>query len=245
MKEPGSAGEDGRGCGGVMVSSPASEAFKVLRTNLQFAAVDCELRVILVTSCRENEGKSTVAQHLAQSISQIGKNVMILDANLINPSLHRCFGVPNQQGLSNLIMGEADFTVFTRLDAYPNLCVITSGPVPPNGSELLGSMRMRHLMDRLREEYDIIILDTSPLLSVTDTVVTSSLADGVLLVVQAGHTHAADVRCACEALGAAHANLLGIVLNMARHRSRKGSLPSARDGHELRVVRSSEPSMPT
>ncbi len=245
MKELASAGKDDRSYDRTDDNSRTSEAFRILRMNLQFAAVDCELRVILVTSCLAGEGKSTVAQHLAQSISRTGKNVMILDVNLINPSLHLCFGIPNQQGLSNLIMGEADFTVFTRLDAYPNLCVITSGPVSPNSSELLGSMRMRHLMDRLREEYDVIILDASPLLSVTDAVIASSLADGVLLVIQAGHTHAADMRRACDVLGAAHANLLGIVLNTARHRSRKEPAPPVRDRHELRVVRSSEASMLT
>ena len=210
---------DSYGYGGYKDSrSPVAEAFRVLRTNLQFAAVDKDLKVILVTSPSPNEGKSTVVEYLAQTIAQTGKKVMVLDADLISPTLHRYFGIPNQRGLSNLIVGDADFTVFTRLKEYPNLSVITTGPIPPNSSELLGSARMKHLMDRLREEYDVVIMDTPPILPVTDAVVASSLADGVILVIQAGKTRNGEVRHAQEVLEAAHANLLGVVLNRARRR---------------------------
>ena len=106
--------------------------------------------------------------------------------------------------------------MFTTLKDYPNLSVITTGPIPPNSSELLGSARMKHLMDRLREEYDVVIMDTPPMLPVTDAVVASSLADGVILVVQAGKTRGGEVRHAQEVLEIAHANLLGVVLNRAR-----------------------------
>ncbi len=204
----------GYGYGGYKGSrSPVGEAFRVLRTNLQFAAVDRELKVILVTSTSPNEGKSTVAQYIAQSISQTGKKVLALDTDLINPSLHVRFGIANQRGLSNLIVGDADFTVSTELKDYPNLSVITSGPIPPNSSELLGSSRMKHVMDRLREEYDVIVVDSPPILPVTDAIVVSSLVDGVILVVQAGRSRSGDVRHAQEVLEAAHANVLGVVLN--------------------------------
>ncbi len=209
----------GYGYGGYKGSrSPVGEAFRVLRTNLQFAAVDHELKVILVTSSSPNEGKSTVVQYLAQSISQTGKKVLALDTDLINPSLHLRFGIANQRGLSNLIVGDVDFAVSTRLKEYPSLSVITSGPIPPNSSELLGSARMKHLMDRLREEYDVIIMDTPPILPVTDAVVASPLADGVLLVLQAGRTRRGEVQHAQEVLEEAHATLLGVVLNRARRR---------------------------
>ena len=210
---------DGYGYGGYKGShSPVAEAFRVIRANLEFAAVDKELKVILVTSASPNEGKSTVVQYLAQTISQTGKKVMALDADLINPTLYRRFGIPNQRGLSNLIVGDADFTVFSRLKEFPNLSVITTGPIPPNSSELLGSAHMKHLMDRLREEYDMVIIDTPPMLPVTDAVVASSLADGVILVVQAGKTRSGEVQHAREMLETAHANLLGVVLNRARRR---------------------------
>ena len=208
---------DSYGYGGYKGSrSPVAEAFRVLRTNLQFAAVDKDLKVILVTSPSPNEGKSTVVEYLAQAISQTGKKVMVLDADLISPTLHRYFGIPNQSGLSNLIVADADSTVFTCLKEYPNLSVITTGPVPPNSSELLGSARMKHLMDRLREEYDVVIMDTPPILPVTDAAVASSLADGVILVIQAGKTRNGEVRQAQDVLEAAHANLLGVVLNRPR-----------------------------
>jgi capsular exopolysaccharide synthesis family protein len=195
--------------------SPVAEAFRVLRTNLQFAAVDKDLKVILVTSPSPNEGKSTVVQYLAQTISQTGKKVMALDTDLINPTLHLRFGIANQRGLSNLIVGDADFTLAAHIKEYPNLSVITSGPIPPNSSELLGSARMKHLMDRLRGEYDVIIMDAPPIIPVTDAAVASSLADGVILVVQAGRTRTGEVHHAQEVLESAHANLLGVVLNRA------------------------------
>lgn len=216
------ADRGGRGAG-----SPGHETFGALWTNLQFSAGDRESQVVLVTSCSAGEGKSTVAQNLAQTISQTGKKVMIVDANLVSPALHRRFAIPNQQGLSNLTMGDADFTVFTRLEAYPNLCVITSGPIPPNKAELLGSTRMRHLVDRLREEYDVIVLDAPSIFPVTDAVVLSSLADAVILVVQTGRTRTADVHSAMETLAAVHANVLGVVLNTARYRSDDQSVSSA------------------
>jgi capsular exopolysaccharide synthesis family protein len=219
MTAPTKTDNYGYGYGGYKSSrSPVAEAFRVLRTNLEFAAVDKDLKVILVTSASPNEGKSTVVEYLAQAISHTGKKVMVLDADLISPTLHRYFGIPNQQGLSNLIVGDADSTVFTCLKEYPNLSVITTGPIPPNSSELLGSARMKHLMDRLRREYDVIIMDTPPILPVTDAVVASSLADGVILVVQAGRTRSSEVRHAQEVLEAAHANLLGVVLNRSRRR---------------------------
>lgn len=208
----------GNGYGGYKGSrNPVAEAFRILRTSLQFAAVDRELKVILVTSTSPNEGKSTVVQYLAQTISQTGKKVVALDTDLINPTLQLRFSIPNQRGLSNLIVGDADFRVCcTSLKEYPNLSVITSGPIPPNSSELLGSARMKHVMDHLREEYDVIVVDSPPILPVTDAVVVSSLADGVILVVQTGRTRSGEVRHAQEMLGAAHANLLGVVLNRAR-----------------------------
>jgi capsular exopolysaccharide synthesis family protein len=219
---------DNHGYGGYKGSrGQVAEAFRVLRTNLQFAAVDKELKVILVTSVSANEGKSTVVEYLAQAISQTGKKVMVLDADLISPTLHRYFGVPNQRGLSNLIVGDADFNVVAHPEDYPNLSVITTGPIPPNSSELLGSVRMKHLMDRLREEYDVIIMDTPPILPVTDAIVASPLADGVILVVQAGRTRKGEVHYAQEVLGEAHANLLGVVLNRVRRRSNDDYYASA------------------
>jgi capsular exopolysaccharide synthesis family protein len=216
---PATARTDGDGFGGYKGSrSPVAEAFRVLRTNLQFAGVDRELKVVLITSTSPDEGKSTVAQYLAQTTSRTGKKVLVLDADLINPTLHRCFDIPNQRGLSNLIVGDMDSSVFTQVKDYPSLSVITSGPIPPNSSELLGSSQMRRLMDRLRGEFDLIIMDTPPILPVTDAVVASSLADGVILVAQAGKTRGADVRHAQEVLENAHANLLGVVLNRAHVR---------------------------
>jgi capsular exopolysaccharide synthesis family protein len=202
--------------------SPVAEAFRVLRTNLQFAAVDKELKVILVTSAIPDEGKSTVVQYLGQTISQTGKKVMIVDCDLINPTLHRRFGIPNQRGLSNLIVGDADYTVYNTLKDFPNLSVITSGPIPPNSSELLGSQRMKHLVERLRGEYDTIILDTPPVLPVTDAVVLSALADGVVLVMESGRARSDDVRRAKESLASAHVDLLGVVLTRVRRRHAHG-----------------------
>ena len=152
--------------------SPESEAYRTLRTNIQFSSVDKPIRTLLVTSSGPGEGKSTTAANLAVVMAQTGQRVILVDTDLRRPVLHKVFGVPNNVGADDRAAGRrgcslADYLQPTEID---NLTVLTSGPIPPNPSELLGSHRMAHLIEELAQAADIVIFDSPPVLAVTDAV---------------------------------------------------------------------------
>ncbi|ALS29720.1 capsular biosynthesis protein [Paenibacillus sp. 32O-W] len=194
-------------------NSPISEAYRTLRTNIQFSSIDHPVQVIMCASAQSGEGKTTTISNLAVTYAHEGKNVLLIDADLRKPTLHNVFVTSNRVGLSNLIAGQCalpEVTVETRIN---HLSVIPSGPVPPNPSELLGSQRMRAIMKDIRSRYDIILLDTPPVLAVPDSLIVSSLSDGVIMVVQAGKVKSDMVRKAKAGLEHAKARILGVVLN--------------------------------
>jgi len=170
-------------------NSPISESFRILRTNVEFAEVDKVCRTLLVTSPNPGEGKSTVALNLATVIAQGGRRVLVVDADLRRPTLRRMFGVENRDGLTSLLVRDAHpLEGVVRPSALPNLSLMTSGPIPPNPSELLGSARMSQLLERLLEQFDLVVLDTPPVLAVTDPIVLIAWADGVIVVVDSRST---------------------------------------------------------
>ena len=193
--------------------SPVTEAFRSLRTNLEFAGVDRPLRLLLVTSAGPNEGKSTIAVNLAATIAQSGKRVIALDADLRRPSLHRFFGVSNQIGLSDLFRDTATLSSVThRVEGQDNLSVITSGSLPPNPSELLASVKMEHILQQAQQAADVIILDGPPTL-VADVPIMAAKVDGVVIVIYPGHTHSDAASATLEQLNRAGARVLGVVIN--------------------------------
>ncbi len=170
--------------------APESEAYRTLRTNIQFSSVDRPIRSLLVTSSSPGEGKSTTTANLAVVLAQTGQRVIVVDTDLRRPVLHKVFGVPNNVGLTNALLAGENVS----LDGYlqptetETLSVLTSGPIPPNPSEMLGSHRMAHLVSVLSQAADIVLFDSPPVLAVTDAVVMARHVDGVVLVVDAGHT---------------------------------------------------------
>jgi tyrosine-protein kinase len=197
----------------------AAEAFRLLRANLQFAAVERRLRTLLVTSTDAGDGKSMTAANLAVVMAQSGQKVLLIDADLRHPTLHALFGVPNRVGLTSLIVDEhlsaESAMVGTGVDG---LRLIASGPLPPNPSELLASQRMRHQLEELCDLADLVIVDSPPVLPVSDPAVLAGLTDGTLMVVNAQRTagqHAAD---ATSTLRSAGAHLLGAVMNRVPRR---------------------------
>ena len=192
--------------------SITAESYRTLRTNIQYSSFDKEIRVIVVTSSEAGEGKSTTAGNLAISFSQAQKKTIIIDCDLRKPSLHKKFRISNMSGLSDILKGKENLhQTVHAFNSY--LDVLTSGKIPPNPSEMLGSRAMEHLLEILKKEYDIIILDSAPLQAVTDAQILSTKADGTILVVKAETTKRDSVRQAKELLQKVDANILGVVLN--------------------------------
>ena len=167
--------------------SISAESYKTLRTNIQYSSFDKEIRTIVVTSSEPGEGKSTTSGNLAFAFAQSDKKTIIIDCDLRKPSLHKKFKISNTSGLSDVLIGRVK--VDEAVHEYSkNLDVLTSGKLPPNPSEMLGSKTMENLVKALKSQYDIIILDSSPLQAVTDSQILSAKADGTVLVVRAGKT---------------------------------------------------------
>lgn len=196
--------------------SPIAEAFRTLRTNLEFAGVDRPIRSLLVTSASPSEGKTTLAINLAASLAQGERRVMLIDADLRRPAVHRYLGIPNRSGLTELFrprpgdMLIGSSAVNTWGD--PALNVITSGSLPPNPAELLGSERMCQILEELKEMADIVVVDGPPFI-VADPVVMASRVDGVLLVIEPGGTKVDIAQGVVEQLQRAGARVVGVVLN--------------------------------
>ncbi len=206
--------------------SPISEAYRVLRTGIQFSAVDTpDHSIILVTSANPSEGKSLTVGNLGVVMAQSGKNVLIIDADLRRPRQHQIFGASKNIGLTNLMLeynpNENDATTMALFKQHiqipkngvGGLHILASGPIPPNPSELLGSAKMRALLKSLRNHFDMVILDSPPALAVTDAVLLSTQADGVLIVLDSGRTKKPQLRQVNEMLTEVNAHVIGTVLN--------------------------------
>lgn len=195
--------------------SSVAEAYRILRTNLEFAAVNGDLKAILVTSPNPVEGKTVTAANLAVVMAQAGRSVILADADLRRPAVHRVFGVPNEAGLTTaLVRGEEiPLTDLLQPTEVEGLRVLTSGPLPPNPAELLGSEQMAHLVERLKGLADLVVLDTAPALPVADPAVLARVTDAVLLVVDSGATRRGMALRAAEHLSRAGAYIAGVVLN--------------------------------
>jgi capsular exopolysaccharide synthesis family protein len=196
--------------------SPVSEAFRTLRTNLSYTSPDQPLRSLLFTSAGPEEGKSTVAANLAVVLAQAGSRVLVVDADLRKPVMHKAFKLENRRGLTNALVEDLDFAELVRSTDLPGLFVLTSGPIPPNPAELLGSARMQRLLPALAAAYDLVLVDTPPVLAVTDAAVLAPLVDGAILVARAGVTRTDLLKEAKEALERTGVRLLGAVLNGLR-----------------------------
>ncbi|MDE3076127.1 MAG: CpsD/CapB family tyrosine-protein kinase [Chloroflexota bacterium] len=193
--------------------SPVAEAFRTLRTNIQFKSLDSPVRTILVTSSAAEEGKSTVVANLAVSLAQTGAAVIAVECDLRKPSLHRLFEVPNERGLTSLMLSQEPLRQFLQHSEAAGLDVLTSGPLPPNPAELLGSKRMEGLIRELRDMADYVVFDTPPVLTVTDAAVLATKVDGTILVLSAGKARREAAKRAKRTLEELSARFLGVVIN--------------------------------
>lgn len=193
--------------------SPAAEAFRTLRTNLQFAALDSPLRTLLVTSAGPGEGKTTVTANLAVAIAQSGKKVVVIGGDLRKPTVHSALGVSNTAGVTNVLAGNVTWQDAIQVTDIEGLSVLPAGPIPPNPAELLASQRMHELIREISSAYDMVIIDAPPVIAVTDAGVLSRWSDGVLFVVSAGVTPRDVAKAAKEQLLQVGARILGVVVN--------------------------------
>ena len=192
--------------------SPLSETYRAIRTNLQFAQAGDALKFICFTSSVPGEGKSTTISNLALTVAQDGKKVLLVDCDLRKPVQHKIFGVINQ-GITNCLAQGVPLAQVLHPNVFPNLDLLTSGPVPPNPAELIGSEKLNDLLDKAAEDYDYVFIDLPPVLAVTDAALMGNLSDGVVLVVRSGLVSPEEVQEAKKRLQAGHANILGVVLN--------------------------------
>jgi non-specific protein-tyrosine kinase len=193
---------------------PLSEAYRVLRTNLGFSAIDGELRSILVTSGSPGEGKSTTVANLAIVMAQAGKRVVVVDSDLRRPVQHKILSVGNNRGLTTALLdNETPATFHLQNTKIRGLRVLSSGPIPPNPAEILSSQRMGQLIEELYKEADFLIFDTPPVLTVTDAAVLAPKTDGAIFVVHVGKTRRETLTQAVERIKKTNASPLGVVLN--------------------------------
>lgn len=193
--------------------SPISEAYRTLRTNIQFSNVDHPIKTLVITSSMMSEGKTTTLTNLAETFAQAGNRVMVVDADLRRPLVHQVFGLSNQQGVTNVLAGQVELKDAVQVSGS-QIHVLTSGPIPPNPSELLGSTKMKELVQLLSEHYDIVVIDAPPVNVVTDAAILSTFVDGVILAIASGKTEIEAGKRALKSLEAVNANVLGAVMTM-------------------------------
>jgi capsular exopolysaccharide synthesis family protein len=199
------------------------ESYRTLRTNILFSAIDRQLRTLSISSALPQEGKSRTAANLAVVLAAAGHSTVLIDCDFRRPSQHRLFGRLQNVGLADLMLGEAsENEVITPVEQVQNLWLLSSGPTPPNPSELLASARMRDLLNRLTETFTYVVIDTPPVNLVADALVLGTYTDATLLVVEHGRSRYPAVRAAKESLERVGARLLGGVLNKVPSREGYG-----------------------
>ena len=192
--------------------SVASERYKALRTSIQYSSYDKELKVLVVTSTQPQEGKSTTVGNLALSLVQNNKKVLIMDCDLRKPSMHKKFDVTNEYGLTEVLLGRKKFED-VKHTYKPLLDILTTGKTPPNPLEMLSADSMKILIEEVRHEYDYILIDTPPVLAVSDATVLSTIADGVIFVVMASKSKKEQILKAKQELDKVKAPIVGSILN--------------------------------
>lgn len=200
--------------------SPISESYRMLRTNIEFSAIDQSMQIIMVTSSKPSEGKSTTSANIAVAFAQSNKKVLLIDADMRKPVQHRLFGKSNRIGLTTALFQQKELGDVVQMTNTDNLWFMSAGPTPPNPSELLSSNRMAALLEAAKRSYDVVIVDTPPILFVTDAQIVAAQSDGVVLVVDSGKVKKEIAAKAKASLDHVKAKVIGVVLNnVARERS--------------------------
>lgn len=195
-------------------TSIVSEEFRSIRTNIQFSMVDKKIQTLLVTSAIAESGKTTVAVNLAAAFAAEGTRVLVVETDMRKPRIHKIFKSEKSQGIANLITNR-DLLLedVVQQSSIKNLSFLTCGPIPPNPSELLNSNRMTELIEEMKQQYDLVVFDSPPVLAVTDAQILSTKVDGTLFVIPEGEVKKEEVHDAAERLKKVDANVLGTIMN--------------------------------
>lgn len=193
--------------------SPVSEAYRSLRTNIEFANIDKDVKSIMVTSSKQGEGKTTTISNLAITMANMGKKVAIVDCDLRKPRIHKIFEVSNIGGMTDILLTHSDYKRYVKNTEINGLDIITAGRIPSNPSEILASKSMKKLLGEIKQDYDYLFIDAPPVAVVTDAAILSSYIDGVILVCSSGNVEIELAKSSKASLEKVGANMLGVVLN--------------------------------
>lgn len=227
-----------------MRDSPRAEAFRTIRTNLQYVDVDNPPKAVVVTSSMPGEGKSTTACNLAIAIAQGGARVLLLEADLRRPRVAEYLQVDGSRGLTDVLVGRLPLPQSVIRWQRGLLDLLPAGTIPPNPSELLGSRHMASMVQELRKRYDMIIIDAPPLLPITDAAILSTIVDGAILVARHGVTRRDQLHSAAEALHQVNAPVLGTVLNFVPARKGRAYGYGYGYGYGYEAPKTNQPALP-
>ena len=193
--------------------SNISEAYRTIRTGIEFSNLDKNLKIICITSSKKDEGKTTVLSNLGVSFAKIDKKVLLIDADLRNPSISKMFDTSNTQGIMDILLGKRNIQDCVKKTKQENLYILTGGTIPPNPAEVLSSKKMSEFIESIKDEYDYIFIDSPPVGVVSDASIISAYSDGVIFVVGANEVDSNLAKIAKERLDSVKANIVGVILN--------------------------------
>lgn len=196
-------------------TSAIAEQFRTVMTNISFANVDGNIKSMMVTSGDPSEGKSTFSANLAITYAEQGRNVILVDADMRKPTVHKTFNISNQTGLSTILSGKSTIEDTIKYTSIDNLNVITSGPIPPNASALLGNQKFNDIIKKFNQPNDLVIIDVPPVNTMTDASIISTMVDGTIIVIPQGVAEKKKIKLALKQLKNVNANILGAVMNMS------------------------------
>lgn len=196
-------------------TSAIAEQFRTVMTNISFSNVDGSIKSMMVTSADPSEGKSTFSANLAITYAEQGRNVILVDADMRKPTVHKTFNISNQTGLSTILSGKSTVEDTIKYTSIDNLNVITSGPIPPNASALLGNQKINDIIKKFNQPNDLVIIDVPPVNTMTDASIISTMVDGTIVVIPQGVAEKKKIKLALKQLKNVNANILGAVMNMS------------------------------
>lgn len=193
-------------------SSPIAEAYRKIATNIEFSNIDNEIKTVMMTSAKQDEGKTTTICNLAMVMTELKKKILLIDLDLRKPAVHKTYKLSNKKGLTDMLMNKDNYKLYLQ-NVYHGLDVLTSGIIPANPAEIINSKALKELLKEVSHDYDYIFLDAPPVMLISDPITISTYSDAVILTIKHGNTEKDLVRRAVESLKQVNANIIGIVLN--------------------------------